>query len=132
MELFIQGISLSIIILLFVTLKGMLWNLMVFSLLKLIHYKYFRSGETSNFNLTYWIKDNWLDFVIQMGIAFIVFHYSHEMVQVANLTLYHLNIGWEVPHFEDATFYWLFTPFVTMVLSYKYARKKFQKKIFTE
>jgi len=107
-------------------LKGIGWSILVITILKFIHYRYFRDTTTGplKFDLWYWVQDNWMDYVIQVGVAFMVVSYSHEIIDLLNQFFEKTGIGWVIPHFEDVSFYWLLAPVITALLLYKFGRKK--------
>lgn len=107
-------------------IKGIGWSILVITIVKLVHYRYFRDKSTGplKFNPRYWLADNWMDYVIQVGVAFMVVQYSHESIALLNSFFEKVGISWVIPYFEDVSFYWLLAPVITALLLYKFGRNK--------
>lgn len=104
-------------------LKGIGYCLLVISLYKIIHYKYFRDSVLA-FSRIYWIRKNFIDYIMLVGVSFVTVQYSHEIIDVLNIVLTKLTIDWQVPHFEDNSFYWVLVPVVFPLVMGKFAKKK--------
>ena len=107
-------------------LKGLLYCLFVVTLLKIIHFKYFRSkvtNEPTEWNFEYWLKNNWMDYFIQVGISILFVEFSTEILSSVNPIIKKF-IDWEIPNVNNNIYYFILVPVLITVITYKFLRKK--------
>ncbi|WP_435624465.1 hypothetical protein [Flagellimonas sp.] len=107
-------------------LKGIGYCVMVISIYKYIHYKWFRDSILP-FNWKYWFNKNLGDYLMLVAISFITVQYSNEIIDLLNMGLEKFTIDWRIPHFEDITFYWILMPVIVPLILGKFAKKKIRK-----
>ena len=104
-------------------LIGIGYCLLVITIYKIVHYKYFKTSAIP-FSWSYWIKKNFIDYIMLVGVSFITVQYSHEIIDVLNIVFNKLTIDWQIPYFEDNSFYWVLVPVVFPLVMGKFAKKK--------
>jgi len=109
-------------------LKGIGYCMLVISIYKYIHFKYFRDSVMP-FNWNKWISNNIGDYMMLVGVSFITVQYSCEVIDVVNIVFAKLTIGYQIPHFDDNTFYWVLVPVILPLILGKFAKKKIRKPI---
>lgn len=100
----------------------------VISVIKYLTYKH--RDNVKPFNFMFWIKDNGLDYPVQIFISWLVFKYDHSFLQAiewAAMKVFNLTI--DIPKFEESTFYFVFVPALYTWATYKFLRNKTTKKI---
>ena len=102
-------------------LKGLIIAFVVISLWKLIRVKFLRK-TTSKLNLKFWIANNWMDYVIHMGISFLFFFFEHDALGVINPIL-ERNELWVIPHPENKLFIFVMIPVFVSLILYPLLRK---------
>lgn len=111
------------------TLIGIGYCALVISIYKYVHWKYFRSYKDMVFEWGIWLKRNVGDYLMLIGVSFITVRYDTEIINSLNYVLTKLKFDWQIPHFEDNTFYWILVPVVFPLVLGKFAKKKIRKPI---
>lgn len=57
-----------------------------------------------------------MDYVVQVGMAFMMVSYSHEIIDLLNQFFEKTGIGWVISHFEDVSICWQLAPVITALL----------------
>jgi NADH:ubiquinone oxidoreductase subunit 5 (subunit L)/multisubunit Na+/H+ antiporter MnhA subunit len=107
---------------------GIGYCMLVISIYKYIHFKYFRDSVMP-FSWKKWLSNNIGDYMMLVGVSFITVQYSSEVIDVVNIVFNRLSLGWQIPHFEDNTFYWILVPVILPLILGKFAKKKIRKPI---
>lgn len=110
------------------TIKGIGYCMLVISVFKYIHFKYFRDSVLP-FSWKKWLNNNVGDYFMLVAVSFITVQYSCEIIDSINIVFEKINLTWKIPHFEDNNFYWILMPVVVPLLLGKFAKKKIRKPI---
>lgn len=107
-------------------IKGLLMCILVITIIKFIRFRYLGKNQNNpqDFSWKFWVKDNWMDYIINLGLSLIVYTYDHDAITTINTVFKKLSLDWEIPHFENSGFYFVLVPFLVALLTYKYLRKK--------
>ena len=112
-------------------LKGLMYCIFIVTILKLVSFKYFRrpiTTEPVKWSFNYWIKNNWMDYVIQVGTSLLFVEFSHEIILSVNPVLKKF-ISWQIPHVENTLYYFILIPIIITLVTYKFFRKRISQPI---
>ncbi|SHJ45557.1 hypothetical protein [Aquimarina spongiae] len=107
-------------------IKGLAIAFLLVTIIKLIIYQYNkRIGKiTGKFDWVYFARDNWMDYVINLGLGLIVYLYDHDAFNTINYVLETFETKWRIPHIENKGFYFVLTPIIVAAVTFFAFRKK--------
>lgn len=107
-------------------LYGLGYCLLIISIIKAIDFQIKkRKGKiVKPFNKTYFLRDNWMDYLINVGISFLVYQFNEDAINSLNYLIDQLNLNWQIPEVDNKMFYFVLIPVVIAIISYKFFRKK--------
>lgn len=79
------------------------------------------------FSLIFWLSNNWMEYPVLLFLTWIFFMFDHDLFNVINYLLEKFGSSYELIHFEDKSFWFVITPVVLTVASYKFLRTKTDK-----
>ena len=107
--------------------RGILISFATISIWKLIRFQF--RDRSKKFSFNFWLRDNWADYPINIGIAAIFFVFENDAIKAINQLLAYFKTNWVVPDPENKGFLFVLIPCIVLLVFYPMFRKFLSKPI---